>query len=67
MDFDDLILYFKRKATKIAVFGDKPSRTLRVVVRIAGYEFEETEWIEIDSELQPIIARQIFEKLDNTF
>jgi hypothetical protein len=67
MDFDKLIAFYKKKATRIEVFGDKPSRNLRVVVRIAGYEFLEEEWVNIDSEMQSTIAHYVLEELNNTF
>lgn len=64
MNFSDLIIFFKKNATKIFVHGDTPERKLCVVVISASYEFHETAWGEIDSELQPIIAQKILEKLE---
>lgn len=67
MDFDKLIAFYNKKATRIGVFGEKPFRTLRVMVRIAGCEFKEEEWTNFDSEMQLGIAEGVLERLNNTF
>lgn len=63
MDFDKLIKFYEKNASHTAVFGEKPSRNLRVAFWTAGYEFFEEEWILMESKVQIDISSYILEEM----
>lgn len=66
MNFDQLISFYEKNATRIGVFGEKPFRSLRVVFYTAGYEFFEEEWIDMDSEIQIEISKHVLREMEKS-